>query len=179
MANSQKHATTGVEDIVVYNGDLIGDLRKTRNILRDLVRHSRCCVYWEVLQKTYVSQCGHGMCMKCASQMFEALTEQLQTTTCPLCHELITQFPFMLRGGPSKITHSYTIDQVYEPLRLWAAENMDIETGELARSPEIISSRLEPAKDFQDDKDCDFADETMEPFHWVALLLIISLFVLL
>lgn len=64
MAKSQKHAITGVEDIVVYKGDLISELRKAQHILRDIVRDSRCCVCWDVLQRTYVGQCGHSICMK-------------------------------------------------------------------------------------------------------------------
>ncbi|KAJ5014231.1 hypothetical protein K4K57_001781 [Colletotrichum sp. SAR 10_99] len=148
MAKSQKHAITGVDDIAVYKGDLIGELRKAQHILRDIVRDSRCCVCWDVLQKTYVGQCGHGICMK--------------------------------------------IDHIYEPLRLWAAENMSTETGELTTSPEIVPRRLEHGDNSQDEETCESTDdlsrrlepagksqddestdETMEPFHWAALLLIV------
>ncbi|KAJ0309824.1 hypothetical protein Brms1b_008986 [Colletotrichum noveboracense] len=93
------------------------------------------------------------------------------------------------------------INHIYEPLRLWAAENMSTETGELTTSPEIVprrlehgdnsqddengestsgvSRRLEPARKSQDDKNCESTDETMEPFHWAALLLIVGTFILL
>ncbi|KAJ0370118.1 hypothetical protein COL26b_010127 [Colletotrichum chrysophilum] len=157
MANSQEHATTSVDDIAVYKGDLIGELRKAQHILRDIVRDSRCCVCWDVLQKTYVGQCGHSICMK--------------------------------------------IDHIYEPLRLWAVENMSTETGELTTSPEIVPRRLEHGDNYQDDKNCESDDdvpgrlelagksqddnncesteETMEPFHWAALLLIVGTFILL
>ncbi|CAI0642202.1 unnamed protein product [Colletotrichum noveboracense] len=194
MAKSQKHAITGVEDIVVNTGDLISELRKAQHILRDIVRDSRCCVCWDVLQRTYVGQCGHSICMKCASPMFMAITEEIQLAKCPLCQEVITHFHLPERGGPPKIMHSYTIDHIYEPLRLWAAENMSTETGELTTSPEIVPRRLEhgdnsqddengestsgvlrrlePARKSQDDKNCESTDETMEPFHWAALLLI-------
>ncbi|KAK2736920.1 hypothetical protein CKAH01_07607 [Colletotrichum kahawae] len=167
MTNSQEHATTGVESIVVYKGDLIGELRQTQHLLRDI----------DVLQKTYVSQCGHGMCMKCASPMFMELTGDVQATECPLCQQVITHFH--MGGTPSHITHSYTIDHIYEPLRLWAAKNMDTETGELTKSPEIVPRSPEIAENFKDDKDCESTDETMEPFHWVVLLLIVGLFALL
>ncbi|KAF4876844.1 hypothetical protein CGCSCA1_v003904 [Colletotrichum siamense] len=203
MANSQEHATTVVDDIAVYKGDLISELRKAQHILRDIVRDSRCCVCWGVLQKTYVGQCGHSMCMKCASPMFMAITEEIRLAKCPLCQEVINHFHLPGRGGPPKITHSYTIDHIYEPLRLWAAENMSTETGELTTSPEIVPRRLEhgdnsqdnetcgsratddvarilePAGKSQDDKNCESTDEMMEPFHWIALLLIVGTFVLL
>ncbi|KAF5513150.1 hypothetical protein CGCF413_v001697 [Colletotrichum fructicola] len=201
MAKSQKHAITGVEDIVVYKGDLISELRKAQHILRDTVRDSRCCVCWDVLQRTYVGQCGHSICMKCASPMFMAITEEIQLAKCPLCQEVITHFHLPGRGGPPEITHSYTIDHIYEPLRLWAAENMSTGTGELMTSPEIIPRRLEHKDSYQDDKNCESdddvpgrlelagksqdddncesTDETMEPFHWAALLLIVGTFILL
>ncbi|KAJ0285279.1 hypothetical protein COL940_003697 [Colletotrichum noveboracense] len=165
MAKSQKHAITGVEDIVVNTGDLISELRKAQHILRDIVRDGRCCVCWDVLQRTYVGQCGHSICMKTPA-------------------DAVVQ-----------------IDHIYEPLRLWAAENMSTETGELTTSPEIVprrlehgdnsqddengestsgvSRRLEPARKSQDDKNCESTDETMEPFHWAALLLIVGTFILL
>ncbi|KAH0437623.1 hypothetical protein CcaCcLH18_03743 [Colletotrichum camelliae] len=177
MTNSQEHATAGVENIVVYKGDLIGELRQTQHLLRDIVRDSRCCVCWDVLQKTYVGQCGHGMCMECASPMFMELTGDVQATECPLCQQVITHFH--MGGTPSHITHSYTIDHIYEPLRLWATKNMDTETGELTRSLETVPTSPEIAENFKDDKDCESTDETMEPFHWVVLLLIVGLFALL
>ncbi|KAL3302098.1 tripartite motif-containing 31 [Colletotrichum asianum] len=203
MANSQKHSTGGVEDIVVYKGDLISELRKTQHILREIVRDRRCCVCWDVLQKTYVGQCGHGICMNCASPMLIASTEEAR---CPLCQEVITHFHLPGRGGPPKITHSYTacflsleqIDHIYEPLRLWAAENMSTETGELTTSPETVPRRLEHGDNSQDEETCEYTDdlsrrlepagksqddestdETMEPFHWAALLLIVGTFILL
>ncbi|KAI8299115.1 hypothetical protein K4K59_002445 [Colletotrichum sp. SAR11_240] len=176
MANSQKHSTGGVEDIVVYKGDLISELRKTQHILREIVRDSRCCVCWDVLQKTYVGQCGHGICMNCASPMLIASTEEAR---CPLCQEVITHFNLPGRGGPPEIKHSYAIDHIYEPLRLWAAENMSTETGPLTTSPEIIPRRLEHGGNSQDDNNCESTEETMEPFHWAALLLIVGTFILL
>ncbi|KAJ0344000.1 hypothetical protein COL154_002567 [Colletotrichum chrysophilum] len=93
------------------------------------------------------------------------------------------------------------IDHIYEPLRLWAVENMSTETGELTTSPEIVPRRLEHGDNYQDDKNCESDDdvpgrlelagksqddnncesteETMEPFHWAALLLIVGTFILL
>ncbi|KAF4827959.1 hypothetical protein CGCTS75_v007853 [Colletotrichum tropicale] len=72
---------------------------------------------------------------------------------------------------------------------------MSTDTGELTTSPEIVPRRLEHGDNSQDDKNCESAndvpgrlelagksqddnncestDETMEPFHWAALLLIV------